>query len=390
MKMNQVGQGSLGKLKIMQIAPIGLPVGPDIKYGGTERVIGYLDKVFTKQGHNSVVAASGDSEVYGELLETIPKSTWNIIQGESSRREMTMDKDWYYQHYKRCIEFILSDGVYSEKIDIIHDQPGSGIITSEEYEQHKDEIDIPILSTLHGAFSCNDKKYEKWKGLKKEKRKVFFNAISNSQKREFEKIGVGIEDVVYHGLPIENFALETNKSDYLFLLGRISPEKGQHIAIEIAKKTGMPLVIAGEVHSSDEDYWKEMIEPYIDGDQIKFVGSKTDAEKIPLYQKAAAFIFPLQWSEPFGLIMIEAMSCGTPVIAYSRGSVPEVVEHGKTGFVIQETGNREKDLEAMVRAVDSLDSINPKDCRKRVEDNFTIEKEADNYLRLYERLINSS
>lgn len=377
-------------MKVLQIAPIGLPVKPDITYGGTERVILYLDEVFTELGHRSMVAASGDSRVYGKLLETIPKSIWNISQNENElgRRKIIISEDLYNKHYKRCVEFMLDKG---KNLDIIHDHPGSGIITSEEYGRYKDQIDTPILSTLHGVFSDKDKKRnEEWIRLQKEGGKVFFNAISNSQKRSFERIGINIEEVVYHGIPLDSFGLEREKEDYLFSIGRISPEKGQDIAIDIAKRTDRSLIIAGEVHSVDEAYWREKIEPHIDGDQIKFVGPKTDDEKILLYQKAAGFIFPLQWSEPFGLILIESMACGTPVVTFNRGSVPEVVEDGKTGFVIQETGDREKDLEAMVEAVNNLNLIKPEDCRSLVEDKFSIEKEAENYLNLYERLIDSS
>lgn len=374
----------MNKMKILQIAPIGLPVRPDMKYGGTERVIRYLDVVYIDLGHESLVAAPGDSEVCGELIETIPRSTWNIDREDLSKRTVIEGKNWYSQHYKKCIDVILN----GRDIDIVHDHPGSGIITSEEFERNKCRIDTPILSTLHGAFSPgNEERNERWKRLISEKRGIYFNAISNSQKKEFENAGVEIEEVIYHGIPTERFGFEDTKGDYLFSIGRISSEKGQHIAIEIAKKSGRPLIIAGEVHSVDGEYWKKKIEPHIDGDQIRFVGSLTDEEKIPYFQNAAAFIFPLQWKEPFGLIMIESMACGTPVIAYSRGSVPEVVRDGETGFVIQETGDKEEDLESMVRAVNNLNSIDPSKCRNHVVENFSIQKEAESYLNLYRRII---
>ena len=372
------------KMKILQIAPIGLPVKPDIKYGGTERVIEYLDRVFVSEGHTSIVAASGDSKVCGRLIKTIPKSTWNIDSEDLSKRTVTKGDNWYGQHYRKCIEIMLNEG----EIDIVHDHPGSGIITSEEFEKSKYRIDTPILSTLHGAFSSgNEARNERWRKLISEKRGIYFNAISNSQKREFENAGVNIEEVIYHGIPLDRFVPTKTKSDYLFSIGKIAPEKGQDIAIKMAKKSGRPLILAGEVHSVNEGYWKEKIEPHIDGDQIRFIGSLTDEEKIPYFQNAVALAFPLQWEEPFGLVMIEAMACGTPVIAYNRGSVSEVVKDGETGFVINETGDKEKDLEAMVKAVNNLNKINPLDCRRHVEDNFNIRQEAENYLRLYRRII---
>ena len=374
-------------MKILQIASLGLPVSPDLKYGGTERVIGYLDEVYTDMGHDSFVVATGDSKVRGTLIETIPQSLWNLNETSSLTREIVRNQSTTNLHYNKCIEVLLN----GEGIDIVHDHPGSGVITAPEFEKVMDQIDIPILMTLHGAFSEKHVGlYKKWVEVLGKAQGIYFNAISQSQRKEFEGIGININGVVYHGIPIDRFGLETDKSDYLFTIGRISPEKGQHLAIEIAKRTGRRLIIAGEVHSVDGAYWKEMIEPHIDGDQINFVGSKTDEEKIPLYQKAAAFIFPLQWREPFGLIMIESMACGTPVVAYDRGSVTEVVRDGETGFVIKETGDKEEDLEAMVRAVNSLDSINPTDCRNHVEEHFSIQIEAENYLSLYEKLINSN
>ena len=371
-------------MKILQIAPIGLPVRPDITYGGTERVISYLDEVYTEMGHDSLVAATGESRVKGTLIKTVPVSIWGM-NNDSRIRVVKGNEDMTRYHYKKCIDTLLSEG-----IDVVHDHPGSGLITTEEFEQVRDQIKAPILVTLHGAFSNRDRDgYVKWAGMSEKGTGVHFNAISESQRREFESVGIRVEDVVYHGIPTDRFVTGNERDDYLFTIGKIAHEKGQHIAIDIAKKSGRPLIIAGEVHSVNEDYWKEKIEPYVDGNQIRFVGPLTDEEKIPYFQNAAALIFPLQWKEPFGLVMIEAMACGTPVVAYDRGSVPEVVKDGVTGFVIKETGDREADLEAMVRAVDNLDQISPSDCRRHVEDNFSIRQEAENYLRLYRRLINS-
>jgi len=375
-------------MKILQIATIGLPVTPDLMYGGTERVISYLDQVYTEWNHESVVAAPGDSRVRGKLIETIPRSAWSTEKKGDSERKIKRSKELEAKHYKKCIEALLEN----PDIDIVHDHPGSGLISSREFQDVISKLEIPILQTLHGPFFERHKsKYELWQRTAREYKRVFFNAISNSQKREFEENGFEIEDVIYHGIPTGKFIPSNGKKeDYLFSIGRISPEKSQHLAIEVAKRTGRPLIIAGEVHSVNESYWREMVEPHIDGKQIRFVGPKTDKEKIPLYQNAAAYLFPIQWSEPFGLVMIEAMACGTPVIAYDQGSVPEVIKDGETGFIIPKTNNKEIDLEAMVEAVNNIGSINSEDCRNHVVENFSIENEARNYLSLYERLINVS
>ena len=139
-------------MKILQISTIGLPVSPDLKYGGTERVIRYLDKVYTDLGHESLVAAPGDSEVCGELIETIPKSTWNLGKNGQSQREVVSNPSSYSQHYRRCIEALLNN----KDIDIVHDHPGAGLIISKEYEKVMNQIDIPLLMTLHGAFEENN------------------------------------------------------------------------------------------------------------------------------------------------------------------------------------------------------------------------------------------
>ncbi len=370
-------------MKILQIASLGLPVRPDLKYGGTERVVSYLDEAFTKMRHESYVAATGDSSVSGTLLPTLPRSQWSIDGTVSITRAIRRPVEAINEHYRKCIEYLLN-----KEIDIAHDHPGSGLVTSSEFSSFKKKSDIPILVTLHGAVSQKYKeRYAKWANISHSNLGVYFNAISQSQRKEFEGEGIKVENVIYHGIPINKFGMRESKSDYLFSIGRIAPEKGQDIAIEVAKRSGRPLIIAGEVHSVNEDYWTEKIEPFIDGDQIKFVGSLTDEEKAPYFQNAASLIFPLQWKEPFGLVMIEAMASGTPVVAFSRGSVPEVVKDGETGFVIQETGNRGADLEAMVEAVSNLSSINPSDCRKHVEDNFSIQSEAERYISLYEKLV---
>jgi len=371
-------------MKILQVASLGLPVHPNLKYAGTERVIAYLDKAYSEMGHDSMVAATGDSKVSGTLIPTIPQSLWSTDGITSVTRQIKRDNSMVERHYKTCIDTILGDS----SIDVVHDHPGSGLVTQPGSERVVGQTKTPILVTLHGAFSDKNRdRYMKWAEMSRVDMGVYFNAISHAQKRIFQGEGLRVEDVIYHGLPLDRFGFQPKKEDYLLHLGRISLGKGTHIAAEVAKKTGRRLLIAGEVHSVDDAYWNEKVKPLVDGDQIQFIGPQTDEQKIPLYQNAAGFIFPLQWEEPFGLVMIEAMATGTPVIAYSRGSVPEVVRNGKTGFVIQETGDSKTDLEAMVSAVNKIESINPVECRSHVEQNFSIGREAENYLNLYKRLI---
>jgi len=374
-------------LNILQIASVGLPVTPQLKYGGTERVISYLDETFSKMGHNSYVAATGDSVVKGTLIPTISKSQWCIDGTVSITRSIIRKDEIINEHYQKCIDYLIKN----PDIDIAHDHPGSGLVTTERFKKAQPNLKIPILVTLHGAVSGKyHERYAKWAKISQKGSGVYFNAISESQRNEFEKVGIRVEDVVYHGIPMGRFVpSQEKKSDFLFTIGRIAPEKGQDLAIEVAKRSHRKLVIAGEVHSINENYWKEKVEPFVDGDQVKFVGPLTDEEKIPYFQDASALIFPLQWKEPFGLVLIESMGCGTPVISFDRGSIPEIVEDGKTGFVIHETGDKQKDLEQMVYAVNNLNSIDSNVCRSHVENSFSIETEAQNYLNLYDRLMNS-
>jgi glycosyltransferase involved in cell wall biosynthesis len=370
---------------ILQVSTITIPVSPRIRYGGTERVVSYLDREYEELGYNSIVAAPGNSEVKGELLITLPKTIWPETE-KNFRREIINTKQHYEEHHKIIINYLLRENC---NIDIVHDHTGH-LISSKAYKEKGYKINKPILITLHGQVSLDEdnERYDAWRKAHKSNN-IYFNAISQSQKRDFESVGINICEVVYHGIPLNKFPFKENKSDYLFSLGRICPEKGQHLAIEIAKRARIPLIIAGELHSVNNRYYEERIKPNLRKGQIEFIGVLNDKEKAGWYKNAKGFIMPIQWPEPFGLVMIEAMACGTPVVAFDRGSVKEVIKDGETGFVIKETGNKEQDLEKMVNAVKNIGSINPEDCRKHVEKNFSIKKEAREYLSLYQNLINS-
>jgi len=403
---------------ILQIASVGRAVSPDMRYGGTARVLGYLDREFTRRGYNSLVGATGDSKVYGELIETVPKSInlWNMEGTTSAEIKLRTDFDELSQlHYSKIVDYILKN---KNKIDIIHDHPGSGLITSNAFLERGMDIKIPILVSLHSAFSEKYReRYKNWQKISKEYGGIYFNGLSNFHKSTFEKDSIKINETIYHGLPLEDFTFNENKQDYLFSIGRICPKKGQHTAIEIAKKTNSPLIIAGEVNTIFHNYWKDKIEPYLDfsidnirkEDQervkndliskikkgkrildkgkIMFLGNLTDKQKAPIYANSKSFLMPITWNEPFGLVMIEAMATGTPVVAYSMGSVPEVIKDGKTGYIIERTGNEKKDIEKMIESVGLVGKIKSKDCRNHVKKKFSIEIEADNYIELYKKII---
>jgi glycosyltransferase involved in cell wall biosynthesis len=233
-------------------------------------------------------------------------------------------------------------------------------------------------------------------------------AISDYQKRQYRDL-VNTEHVIHHGIEVEEYPVkeEPDKGSYLFTIGRITRDKGQDKAIELAKKTGSKLIIAGCIQNKvadreffaglknsidlsvevgkypvDSDYYDRVIKPLLDCDkQIIYIGEINGEHKKKWYRHARATLFPIQWGEPFGLVLIESMACGTPVIAFNRGSVPEIVVDGKTGFVLDS-------MSAMIGAVDRIDRIDPRDCRRHVRNHFSITTMAYKYSELYQQIVN--
>ncbi len=426
------------RLGILQVGALGLPVSRKLLYAGTERVVQNLDDVFVKEGHHSVVAAPGDSDISGKLFATIPQSLWQAKNG-SGGRDILFGDEAYAHHYDQIIDYVSgkhSDNIlisilrgYGE-ISVVHDHPGYGLVNSDEFWNRRSEwpCGVPILTTNHGKFVPEfENKYQMWRNLKAEGHPIYFNAISFDQKERFERnTGVEIDGVIYHGVPLELFPFNDSAQDYLFSLGRICPEKGQHLAIEVARRTGMPLIIGGEVHSVNEDYFNEKVRPYltssidiksriyegearnwkrnvlekiaagekvVEEGEIIFIGGLNDQEKSIVYGNARATLMPITWPEPFGLVMIESMATGTPVIGYEFGSVPEVISDGESGYVIPQVLNDDGSLdeEAMVeQTVESLENlgrISRLETRIRVEEKFTAQREAEQYLELYREIM---
>jgi glycosyltransferase involved in cell wall biosynthesis len=239
---------------------------------------------------------------------------------------------------------------------------------------------IPTVTTLHSPLDTDEGGI-----LKNMKNSQYYVSISNAQREAAPDLN--FVATIHHGVKVGEMPFRENKERYLIHVGRIQPEKGLDHAIKITKRAGRKLLILGSPVSEEDCFWREKIKPFLDSDNVVYKGFKNRGVVLEYLKNAAALIFPLQGEESFGTIMIESMACGTPVIAYSRGPVPEVVRDGETGFVIQETGDKEEDLESMVRAVNNLNSIDPSKCRSHVVENFSIENEARNYLSLYKRLI---
>jgi glycosyltransferase involved in cell wall biosynthesis len=386
------------KLTVLHVATLNQPIRPDLGYGPIELVIYNLDKGLHSFGHRSIVACSGDSEVAGEHYVTVDKSIGDYWSDSTLERRKTMNLH-------------LSNALYRAgmgDIDIIHAHDAKAIefMYDGVFNMH-----VPIVMTLH--VSAKDSSlggaYQRWCNPLLSSPLVYCAAISEYQKRQYNDI-VKAEGVVYHGIDVEEYTVkeEPDKGSYLFTIGRVTRDKGQDRAIEIAKKTGSKLIIAGCVQNKpvdreffaglknsidlsvevgkntvDNDYYDRVIKPLLDCDkQIIYIGEISSEHKKHWYRHARATLFPIQWGEPFGLVLVESMACGTPVIAFNKGAVPEIVVDGKTGFVVDS-------MDAMIEVVDRIDSINPGDCRRHVQNHFSITSMAGKYSELYYQIIGS-
>ncbi|MFA6296887.1 MAG: glycosyltransferase family 4 protein [Patescibacteria group bacterium] len=339
-------------MKIAILAPLWKRV-PPIKYGGTEVVVSLLTEELVKRGHEVTLFACGTSKTKAKLFSIIDKSLY----------EMLGKFDWNYFYMDlinggKCYEM-------ANQFDVIHNHVGFTMLPFARL------VKTPTLTTLHSSKRELEKLAETYS-------KENFVSISDAQRNLWPELNY--LDTVYHGIDLSKFEFSENSGEYLFFVGTISPEKGADKAIEVAKKTGEKLLIAGDRRPEFENFYKEKIEPFIDDDQIKFLGEITPQMRNKIMKKAKAFIFPISWNEAFGLVLIEAMACGTPVITFNKGAIPEIVENGKTGFIVN-------DITEMEKSVKMIDKIRRSDCRKIVQEKFTVEKMADNYLKIYEQLV---
>jgi len=337
-------------MKIAQVSPLIESVPPKL-YGGTERIVSYLTEELVLQGHDVTLFASGDSVTAAELVPCAPKALrlakvqdalpYNVMQLEKIRRRAA-DFDVLHFH---------SDFMHFPLV------PALG---------------APAVTTMHGRLDLPN-----YQALVREFSAVPLVSVSDSQRGSLRAEWIG---TVPHGLPLDlyRFAPE-GAGGYLAFLGRISPEKRPDRAIEIARRAGVALKIAAKVDKADQAYFENEIRPLLGDPLIEYIGEINDSEKQAFLGGAMALLFPIDWPEPFGLVQIEAMACGTPVIAWRCGSVPEVVEHGVTGFIVD-------GIDEAVDAVDMARSISRKAVRRGFERRFSIERVARDYARVYESL----
>jgi glycosyltransferase involved in cell wall biosynthesis len=339
-------------MRIAQIAPIIERVPPK-KYGGTERVVHALTEELVKRGHDVTLFASGDSITSAKLFSVYPKSL----------REARL-KDIYGSN----IWSMLSIGMaYSmqKSFDIIHDHSGYLSLPTANIAE------TPVVVTMHGPITTDVRKiYDRL-------RNPHLVTISNSQ--GFPAPTLNYAGTVYNGLYLEDYPFSEEHDGYLLFVGRISMEKGVHHAIEVAQELDMPLIIAAKLETVDEPYFHQYIKPLL-SEQIKWIGEVDEKERNLLMSKAKCFLHPVTWREPFGLTLIEAMACGCPVIAFDKGSIPEIIRNGETGFVVQ-------DIEGMLDAVLSVDTIDRNKCREHALTNFSAQKMAEGYEAVYKKIL---
>lgn len=341
-------------MRIAQLAPLWEPVPPKT-YGGTELVVHNLCEEFTKRGHDVTLFASGDSTTSANLIPIIPYSM----------RETGIEFPILYE--LKSISKVLE--LFNE-FDIIHNHLGLQLMPFIKF------INKPVITTLHGAFVVEEEKK-----LYKEYKNMPFISISDSQR--FAGPELNYIATVYNGIQIDKYPFqEKPKPDkpYLAFLGRMSVEKGPHLAIKLAKETGQNLIMAGKISDVDMSFYEEFVLPHIDGEQITFIGELGHKEKVKLLKNASATLHPVTWPEPFGLVMAESMACGTPVLALNQGSIPEVIKDKVTGFI-------ENDIDALIKHVKDIDKIDRKTCRKHVEENFSVQMMTNGYLSAYRKII---
>jgi glycosyltransferase involved in cell wall biosynthesis len=339
-------------MRIAQVAPL-IESVPPRAYGGTERVVHYLTEALVEMGHEVTLFASGDSTTRARLVPIIDRA----LRLNPAKPDAVI---WHTLMVDRVRELCQS-------FDVIH--------------FHIDTVQLPMamhcptpsLTTLHGRLDLPD-----LKSLYKRFARHPLVSISNAQRGPLPHANwLG---TVYHGLPSDLYAFHPRPQDYFAFVGRISPEKRCDRAIEIALACDTPLRIAAKVDTVDQSYFEQVIEPLLDHPLVTFIGEIGDAQKNDLIGNARALLMPIDWPEPFGLVMIEAMACGTPVIAYPHGSVPEVIDEGQTGFIVH-------DQAQAIAAARNIHRIDRRICREVFERRFCARVMAGEYLAKYSELI---
>lgn len=344
-----------GPLRVALVAPPWLPVPPG-GYGGIEQVVYLLARELEKRGHEVTVFGRQGSSPDLDVVALAPRS-WQHHLG--SRDERARECLHVYRAY---------DIIRRRAFDVVHDHTGfTGMTLGAALR-----LPAPMVATLHGDLTEAEGEL-----LRALDQRVALVAITESQRNQVAD--VRWIDVVHNAVDADEFEVSAEKDDYLLQLARITPDKGQHLAIEVARRAGRPLVLAGKVDPDGEAYFRERIEPEL-GDDVRWVEDAQGAEKARLLARASAMVFPIQWHEPFGLAMVEAMASGTPVVAIRIGATPELVEEGVTGYLAD-------DVDGLVDAVHRAGDIDAARCARSVRERFSPAAMAEAYEAVYRRAI---
>jgi len=398
-------------MKVLLTTSVDFPVSRTLKHAGTHRVVYALAKELRQMGVTVTVCCSGDSdEMGGARHATVERAlhsqryVTNVQTGPFGRESDVSSEiilegsytDQDEQHFNITVECAIAQGV-----DILHDH-GGGLLLSDAFRRNVKRLSMPILTTLHGAVTADGHVQECATYNEFGADNIYFSCVGEHQAQLWRE-HLDIDAVIHNGIFVEDYHLRSTKKDYLFSLGRVMRRKGQDVAVEVAERTGVKLVLAGPI--MEPDYFDQFgsrvgVMPHIGripvtpsylADVVEtalatpepaiYIGQLDDTQKDVWFGHARCFLMPIRWDEPFGLVLLEAMACGTPVLAFNRGGVSEVVIDEQTGFIIDS-------LDEMVEAVGKVDQIDPAQCRRHVDQSFSSQAMGAKYLGLYERLLN--
>jgi glycosyltransferase involved in cell wall biosynthesis len=345
------------RLRIAMLAPPWIPVPPP-GYGGIEFVVALLCDALVEAGHDvELFCAPGSSStarVHPLLAEAHPE------QIERSLFEA--------DHVARAFAAIDSAAQTGEPFDVVHDHCGYTPLAM------ADRLSTPLVHTVHGPFDDDTRPYYAFHGPKGR-----LVCISHAQASDAPE-EAGVSDVVHNPIDVDSWPVGYQKQDYLLWVARMVEEKGPHRAIQVAKALQRPLILAGPVQPGHERFFATEVEPHIDGELIRYVGEVGGARKQRLFADAFAFLMPIKWPEPFGMVMVEALAAGTPVIAFTHGAAPEIIEHGVNGFLVD-------DVDGMIALVEQAASIDPEQCRRTAAERFAPDQVAAGYERVYRQAL---
>ncbi len=336
-------------MKIAQISPLWERV-PPFRYGGTELIVNLVTDELVRRGHEVTLFASGDS---------ITKAKLKSVHDQALRLDSKIKESSVYE------QMILAEIYHSaDSFDIIHSHIGYPALTYASF------VNTPTVHTMHGVFTHDNQKIFQ--------RFASQPLISISEAQREPTLGLNYLHTVYNGIDTVVYSFHSTpvQPAYLAFVGRISPEKGPVEAIKIARGVGLPLLMAGKIDVVDKDFYQEKVEPLIDGEQIQYLGEVSHEDKVKLLGNASVTLFPISWREPFGLVMIESMATGTPVVGMRLGSVPEVIAHGKTGFVCDS-------VDQMIEVIPEALKLDRQTCREYVVTRFSVESMTDEYEKAY-------